>query len=105
MAGGFPVDVLLTPDEVASRLRLSRRTIVGWLQEGRLTGIKVGNRWRVRAETVDEMMRDTQTNQDKTWLEQDIGGALPPFDWGPEGEPVLQTIEFRTGTGLVILGE
>lgn len=41
---------LLSPKEVAERLKLSRRTVIVWLQQGRLPGIKVGNRWRVRAD-------------------------------------------------------
>lgn len=47
---------VLTPDEVAKVLGLSRRTIVGWLEAGKLTGIKVGNRWRVREEDLDRFI-------------------------------------------------
>lgn len=44
---------LLSPEEVAARLRLSRRTVIVWLQQGRLPGIKVGSRWRIRADDLD----------------------------------------------------
>ncbi len=44
---------LLSPEEVAARLRLSRRTVIVWLQRGKLPGIKVGSRWRVRADDLD----------------------------------------------------
>lgn len=47
---------VLTPDEVAKVLGLSRRTIVGWLETGKLPGIKVGNRWRVKEEDLDKFI-------------------------------------------------
>jgi excisionase family DNA binding protein len=47
---------VLTPDEVGKVLGLSRRTIVGWLESGKLSGIKVGNRWRVKEEDLDKFV-------------------------------------------------
>jgi excisionase family DNA binding protein len=47
---------VFTPDEVASALSLSRRTIVSWLESGRLSGVKLGNRWRVREEDLDRFI-------------------------------------------------
>ncbi len=47
---------VLTPDEVAGSLGLSRRTIVGWLESGKLSGIKLGNRWRVKEEDLDKFI-------------------------------------------------
>lgn len=47
---------VLTPDEVAKVLGLSRRTVVGWLESGKLPGIKVGNRWRVKEEDLDKFI-------------------------------------------------
>lgn len=47
---------VLTPDEVAKALGLSRRTVVGWLESGKLPGIKVGNRWRVKEEDLDKFI-------------------------------------------------
>ena len=55
---------LLTPEEVAGRLRLSRRTIIGWLQDGRIAGLKVGNRWRIRADQVDSLIVAPSANED-----------------------------------------
>ncbi len=45
-------DKLLTVAEVAERLRLSKRTILGYLRAGKLEGVQVGTegsgrRWRV----------------------------------------------------------
>ena len=47
---------VLTPDEVAKVLGLSRRTVVGWLENGKLPGIKVGSRWRVKEEDLDKFI-------------------------------------------------
>lgn len=47
---------VLTPDEVGKALGLSRRTIVGWLESGKMPGIKVGNRWRVKEDDLDKFI-------------------------------------------------
>ena len=41
---------LLTTSEAASYLRLHVDTVVKSLRTGRLRGVKVGNRWLIRAE-------------------------------------------------------
>ncbi|MBT9587624.1 helix-turn-helix domain-containing protein [bacterium] len=97
------MDTLMTPDEVAHRLRLSRRTVIGWLQAGRISGVKVGNRWRIRADQLDSLVQDSAGYREASeWLEADISGELPPYDWGPLGEPALQTVEIVAGEGLMI---
>lgn len=47
---------VLTPEQVAQVLGLSRRTVISWLQQGKLNGIKVGNRWRVKEEDLDKFI-------------------------------------------------
>ena len=47
---------VLTPEQVAQVLGISRRTVISWLQQGKLKGIKVGNRWRVREEDLDKFI-------------------------------------------------
>jgi excisionase family DNA binding protein len=39
---------LLTPEQVAERLQISRLTVMGYLRAGKLKGVKVGRLWRVR---------------------------------------------------------
>lgn len=41
------VDSLLTPAEISERLKVTERTITGWLRQGRLRGFKIGKEWRV----------------------------------------------------------
>ncbi|HHW27392.1 MAG TPA: helix-turn-helix domain-containing protein [Firmicutes bacterium] len=49
---------VLTPEEVAGILGLSRRTIVGWLECGKLSGVKLGNRWRVKEEDLEKFINE-----------------------------------------------
>lgn len=94
---------LLTPEEVAHRLRISRRTVIGWLQAGRIPGVKIGNRWRVQEHQVERLVREPSV-EDREWLESGLAPPLPPYDWGPAGEPEGRPVEYRPGQGLVILG-
>lgn len=55
-----PVERLLTVQEVAERLRLSTRTVRLWLQTGRLKGLRVGGRWRVRDSDLMEFLREAE---------------------------------------------
>ena len=43
-------EILLTPEEVAKRLKVHRGTVMRWLQQGKLKGVKAGKQWRVREE-------------------------------------------------------
>ena len=44
---------------------------------------------------------DTET---RAWMDADLGGPLPPFEWGPEGVPVGKPVRFVPGVGLVVEG-
>lgn len=39
---------LLTPEEAASRLAVSPKSIREWLRTGKLKGVKAGRLWRIR---------------------------------------------------------
>jgi excisionase family DNA binding protein len=43
-----PSDELLTVQDVAHELRMDRRTVYRYLQQGQLRGRKVGREWRIR---------------------------------------------------------
>ena len=47
---------LLTPDEVADRLQVSRLTVMSYLRSGVLKGIKVGRLWRVSEEELGRFL-------------------------------------------------
>ena len=95
---------MLTPAEAAARLRISRRTIIGWLQTGRLSGIKVGKQWRVPEDRLADIGTEPLDDNDAlTWHDADIGGDLPPYDFGPRGVPEMRPVKWRKGKGLVIV--
>jgi excisionase family DNA binding protein len=48
---------LLTANEAADRLRISRRLLYQLLAEGKLPGVKVGREWRVSRAALDEAVR------------------------------------------------
>lgn len=56
-----PEEILLTPKEAAKRLRVSEFTILDWLRDGTVRGVKVGGgvkgRWRVRASDLPRAIR------------------------------------------------
>lgn len=47
---------LLTPEEVASRLRVTRRTIYTWLKLGRMRGVRAGKLWRIRPSDLEAFL-------------------------------------------------
>jgi excisionase family DNA binding protein len=47
---------IMTLEEVASYLRLSRDTVYRLTQAGTIPAAKVGNQWRYRKEEVDEWL-------------------------------------------------
>ena len=49
---------LLRPEEVAEILQISKRTVVRWLKEGKLGGVRVGRLWRIPQEELDRFLRE-----------------------------------------------
>jgi len=41
------VPVLYTPEEVAEKLKVTRRSVYEWLLKGRLRGLRAGDTWRI----------------------------------------------------------
>jgi excisionase family DNA binding protein len=56
---GQPVleDHLLTPEEVAEHLRVSRPTVYAWLKMGRLQGLRAGKVWRIRPSDLNAFLQ------------------------------------------------
>jgi len=49
-----------TPEEVAEILKVNADTIRRYLREEKIKGFKIGNSWRVRAEELENFMKDDQ---------------------------------------------
>jgi excisionase family DNA binding protein len=50
------MDEILTVQEVARYLKVSRSTVWRWCNQGRLLAFKAGHGWRVHRAEVDKMM-------------------------------------------------
>lgn len=42
--------------------------------------------------------------ESKAWLEADLAGELPEYDWGPAGIPEGLPIQYVPGKGMMIIG-
>jgi excisionase family DNA binding protein len=69
---------LLTPEQVAERLSVSRHTVMKWLRDGKITGHKLGGKiWRVHPDDVQARL---------------FKGLCPPVTttkWGIEEESAM----------------
>ena len=48
---------LYTADEVAIKLKVSRRSVYQWLTTGQLSGLRAGQGWRITEEDLIQFMR------------------------------------------------
>jgi excisionase family DNA binding protein len=48
---------LYSPEEIAERLKVSRRSVYHWLNSGKLAGLKAGQYWRVTEEDLIGFMK------------------------------------------------
>lgn len=53
-------DVLMTPKEVATRLRVGRSAVYEWLASGRLPHYRLGRTIRIRREDVDQLLESSR---------------------------------------------
>lgn len=54
---------LLTPGDVAERLKISVYTVKNYLRKGTIKGIKVGDLWRIREEDLEEFIEKGRQNE------------------------------------------
>jgi excisionase family DNA binding protein len=55
---------LLTPDQVAERLQISRVTVMDFLRKGRLKGHRVGRLWRIKEEDLEAFLEGEPSEED-----------------------------------------
>jgi excisionase family DNA binding protein len=63
-------EVLLTPEEVADSLRIPPADVLRLLEEGRLAGLQVAGHLRVRAESVNDFLREGLQRQNLRAIER-----------------------------------
>lgn len=107
-------ETLLSPAQVADRLQVTEQTIYDWLREGKLAGHKLGRLWRVRPKDLEAFLQRAgrtkrdhgvpSEEEDRAWLGADVGGPLPPYEWGSEGPPKGKPVRYVPGVGLVVEG-
>jgi excisionase family DNA binding protein len=56
MTGTVRFETLLKPRYVAKLCDVSPRTVVRWINEGRIPAVKVGRVWRIRARDLDRFL-------------------------------------------------
>ena len=55
---------LLSPEQVAERLQISRVTVMDYLRKGRLKGHRVGRLWRIKEEDLDTFLEGEPDEED-----------------------------------------
>lgn len=46
-----------TPQEIANMLKVPRKTVYTWLQQGKLQGVKAGDLWRISKEALEAFLK------------------------------------------------
>lgn len=57
---------VLTIDELASYLKISKSTLYKVVREGNIPSQKVGRHWRFRKEAIDRWLEETRVNTPET---------------------------------------
>ena len=52
------LDDILTPKEIAEYMKVKDRTVRKWINEARLEAAKIGNRWRIEKEDLEQFIQD-----------------------------------------------
>jgi len=51
------MQTIFTPEEIADKLKVSKRAVYQWLQKGELNAFKAGKLWRVKREALEEFLK------------------------------------------------
>jgi excisionase family DNA binding protein len=58
------VERLITPEDAADRLAVSKSTILDWLRSGQLKGVKAGRLWRLRERDLAAFLKEPEPARD-----------------------------------------
>jgi excisionase family DNA binding protein len=104
---------LFTPEDAADMLAVTPRAIREWLRTGKLKGVKVGHLWRIRESDLEDFLEDGEDKkheaqpemdeESRSWLDADIEGDFPPYDWGKiDPKNLGNPVRYIPGKGLLI---
>jgi excisionase family DNA binding protein len=54
-----------SPQEIAEKYNLKHRTVLSWIRQGKLKGVKLGDLWRVHRLDLEAFIKDSQNNDVK----------------------------------------
>jgi excisionase family DNA binding protein len=54
------MEKLITPEDAADKLAVSKNTILDWLRSGQLKGVKAGRLWRLRERDLEEFLKEPE---------------------------------------------
>jgi len=54
-----------TPEEIANNLKVSRKTVYNWIQEGRLKAVKIGHFWRIPESELNRLLGGGQDGKEE----------------------------------------
>lgn len=54
---------LFTPQEIATMLKVPRKTVYAWLHQGKLKGVKAGDLWRIPRESLEAFLKEPDTRE------------------------------------------
>lgn len=58
---------LMDIEELADYLRLQKQTIYNWLNQKKISGIKVGGVWRFDRKTIDKWLKSHEQKAQEQW--------------------------------------
>jgi hypothetical protein len=67
----------------------------------RMTSPLIAGKGKTLGDLVSPSVDDMDTAA-SAWLDADLAGDLPEYDWGEAGIPVCQPVRFVPGEGLVV---
>jgi excisionase family DNA binding protein len=85
------VERLITPEDAADRLAVSKTTILDWLRSGQLKGVKAGRLWRLRERDLAEFLKEPEPVRETGPADEPAQADEPVLEEanGPEVDDVI----------------
>lgn len=77
-----PPEEIYTPKEIAAKLKLSEKTVLDYLREGKLPGMRVGKHWRVTRAAFETFLQEASKARLRV-VESEMNPADESDDFSP----------------------